>query len=110
MKNLLENISSFLEIKAELIKVELQEDIAELASRLILLVAIVIFASLGLLAATVGISQYLNDILSSNYLGYVLMTSFYALLVMLVVFLNTYFKLAETIKMYILRILEKQDR
>ena len=109
MKELLDNISGFLEVRIELIKVELQEDLAELGSRLILLVAIIIFAFMALLAATVGLSQYLNEVLVSSYLGYGLMTTFYLLLVVALVFLNKYFKLGEALKLYILKILEKES-
>ena len=107
MKELLDNIYGFLEVKIELIKVELQEDLAELGSRLILLVAIIIFAFMALLAATVGLSQYLNEVLVSSYLGYGLITTFYLLMVVALVFLNKYFKLGEALKLYILKILEK---
>ena len=109
MKELLDNISGFLEVRIELIKVELQEDLAELGSRLILFVAIIIFAFMALLAATVGVSQYLNEVLVSSYLGYGLMTTFYLLLVVALVFLNKYFKLGEALKLYILKILEKES-
>ena len=110
MKELLENISSFLELKVELIKVELQEDLAELGSRLILLFAMLIFIFLALLAATIGLSQYLNTVLVSSYMGYVIITSFYLFLVLLTVILNKYFKLDQGLKLYILKILEKKDR
>lgn len=109
MKELLENISGYLEVKIELIKVELQEDLAELGSRLILLVAVIIFAFLAILTATVGISQYLNEVLSSKYLGFILITIFYLFLVVLLVLLNRYFKLGESLRRYILKILDKEN-
>ena len=82
---IIENLTGLIEARMELAKLEIKEEVAKAGARIVaaiifsfLLVMIIIFFSLSL-------ATFLNRVLESMYLGYVIITGFYLLVLILLI-------------------------
>gem|GEM_PF-552035 len=83
LEKISELLIKYLEIRTELIKIQLKEQIARVISQLILVFILLLFSFLIILMASFAISMYLNYLLDSLYLGYVICAGFYVLILIL---------------------------
>ena len=75
-----DDLTAIVEAKVELLKIELKEEAAKTASKLISAVFLGIMVFLIVIFLSVTIASLLNYFLSSNYWGYAIVTLFYTLL------------------------------
>ncbi len=82
---IIENLTALIEARLELAKLEIKEEVAKLGAKIIagivfafLLVMIVIFLSISL-------ATWLNYMLASMFLGYVIITGFYVLVLAILI-------------------------
>lgn len=85
LDNLVNNLSGYLETKAELIKMEIREDVSRMLSQGIVIGTMIFFALLFLLFFSVGLAQYLNTFFTYTFVGYWIVSGIY--LVAFLVFL-----------------------
>lgn len=84
---IIENLTGLIEARVELAKLEVKEEVAKVGAKIVaaivfsfLLIMIIIFLS-------ISVGALLNSVLESMFLGYVIVTGFYLLvLVLLIVF------------------------
>lgn len=77
VKNIINALIGFIETKVELYKIQFKEEIAKALS---ILALVMIFSMVGLLFILFlshFISRLLNDVLESDYLGFLIVTGFY---------------------------------
>jgi len=82
-----ERFKSYVNTKTQLIKLELVERSAVLASGLFAWVLILLFLLLSLLFLSIGVGVYIGQVLENYYLGFISVAGFYALIV-IVLFLS----------------------
>jgi hypothetical protein len=78
--NLVDNVAGFIENKIELTKIEAKETAAKVIVKAILFSAIALFSIFTLIFASVTAALAINSALESNYLGFLIITGFYLLL------------------------------
>ncbi|HYG37729.1 MAG TPA: phage holin family protein [Cytophagales bacterium] len=78
--NLVDNVAGYIENKIELVKLEAKETAARIIVKAILFSAIAIFSFFILIFASITAGLALNSALDSNYLGFLIVTGFYLLL------------------------------
>ncbi len=106
LDSIIENLSGYVENKLEILKIELKEDGAYLASRLILLIFLCTLAFIILLFLSLAAGIVINLWLSSSYLGFLVIGGFYLLLLAVIIIFKNKFKLESKIQSYLLRILK----
>lgn len=78
--SIFDDLTAIVEAKVELLKIELKEEAAKTASKLISAIFFGIIVFLIVIFLSVTIASLLNHFLSSNYWGYAIITFFYTLL------------------------------
>jgi len=106
LDSIIENLSGYVENKLEILKIELKEDGAYLASRLILLIFLCTLAFVILLFLSLAAGIVINLWLSSSYLGFIIIGGFYLLLLVLIIIFKNKLKIESKIQSYLLRILK----
>ena len=106
LDSIIEDLSSYVENKLEILKIELKEDAAFLASRLILLIFLCTLALIILLFLSLAAGIVINLWLGSSYLGFLAIGSFYLLLLLVLIIFKNKLKLESKIQSYLLRILK----
>lgn len=104
LDSIIENLSGYVENKLEILKIELKEDAAIIASRLILLIILCTLAIIILLFLSLTAGIVINLWLGSSYLGFLIIGTFYLLLLLLVIIFKNKFKLESKIQSYLLKI------
>ncbi|MEM8895957.1 MAG: phage holin family protein [Bacteroidota bacterium] len=82
---LLETVSEYVKVKVDLLKVDLIERISGLAALIITFVIVFMLALFLLAFASLTLGSFLNQVLDSQYLGYLIVTAFYVLLLTAVI-------------------------
>ena len=77
---LLDSLSGFLETKLELIKLDVATEVHKIVARAIIILFIASVISLAVMLISVGLSMWLNSLLESNFLGFMIVSVFYVLL------------------------------
>ena len=106
LDSIIENLSGYIENKLEILKIELKEDAASLASQLILLIFLCTLALIILLFLSLAAGIVINLWLSSSYLGFLVIGSSYLLLLVVIIIFRNKLKLESKIQSYLLRILK----
>lgn len=78
--NLVDNVAGYIENKIELVKIEAKETAAKVIVKAILFSAIAVFTLFTLIFASATAALALNSALDSNFLGFLIVTGFYLLL------------------------------
>jgi len=78
--NLVDNVAGYIENKIELTKIEAKETAAKVIVKAILFSSIAIFSIFTLIFASATAALAINSALESNYLGFLIVTGFYLLL------------------------------
>jgi uncharacterized membrane protein len=79
LDNLMANLTGYVETKAELLKIEVREEIAKILSRGLVLVTVIVLASIFLLFFSVGLAHYLNGFFEHPHIGYWIVAGIYGL-------------------------------
>jgi len=85
LDNLIANLSGYVETKAELIKIEIREDVSRILSRAIVIITMIFFVLLFLLFFSIGLAHYFNTFFEASFAGYWIVSAIY--LVAFLVFL-----------------------
>lgn len=83
---LVDNIKGYVETRIELLKLEAQEKIAQLITMVMLAVTLVFFGMLAFMFLNLALGGFLNELLKSQYLGYLIVGLFYLLLMIILAF------------------------
>jgi len=78
--SIFDDLSAIVEAKVELLKIELKEEAAKTATKLISAVFLGLMVFLIVIFLSITIATLLNYFLESNFLGYAIVTLFYLLL------------------------------
>ncbi len=79
LDNLMSNLTGYVETQAELLKLEVREEVAKILSRGLVLVTVILLASLFLLFFSVGLAHYLNGFFAHPFIGYWIVAGIYGL-------------------------------
>jgi hypothetical protein len=83
---LVDNIKGYVETKIELLKLEAQEKIAHLITVVLLIMTLVFFGTLAFMFLNLALGGFLNEVLKSQYLGYLIVGLFYLFLMIILAF------------------------
>jgi len=103
LRDLFQNIQGLVDTKSELAKIEIAEILAQLASKLIYGFFLSIFIFFIVAFASVSLGNYLNNLLSSNFGGYLLLAGVYLILTILLAWLNKKKKITFALQSYFLK-------
>ena len=78
--SLVDNLSGYVEARVNLLKIEIKEDIAKVLSKGLVHASIILFIFLFLIFMSLGIANYLNFVLQSEFHGYWIVSGIYLLL------------------------------
>jgi hypothetical protein len=88
MKELIDSIEDYMKANLELQKVEFKLDFAETISRLTWIGVVALLVYVLFISSTLALAMYLNTVLESKFLGFVLMAGFYLLILVVLIVLN----------------------
>lgn len=83
--SIIDNLTGLIETRLALAKIELKEELAKIAARVI---AMVIFSFLGVMTViffSIWLASFLNSLLESVWAGYAIVTGFYLLILILLI-------------------------
>jgi Mn2+/Fe2+ NRAMP family transporter len=108
LDGIMSSLSGYLEARVALVKLEIREEVAGILSRGLMLLLIFMIGFLCMLFLFIGLANYLNTILESEYAGYMIVALFFGLLLFILLLLRkSFFKLLE--KQFVEMIKEKKD-
>lgn len=84
---LVESVSNYVKIRIDLLKIELIERISGLAALIITFLVIFMLGLFLMAFASLTLGSFLNEVLASTYLGFLIITIFYIILLVIVVFI-----------------------
>ena len=96
--SIIENLTGLVETRLELAKIEMKEELAKIAARVI---ALVIFSFLGVMIViffSIWLATYLNSLLGSLWAGYAIVTGFYFLILILLILFKVHILLQAKIE------------
>lgn len=77
-------ISDYIRAKIEILKLDIAEHLANILAQVIAYFIILIMLSLVLAFSSMGVAFLLNDLMDSNYLGFMIVAGFYLLILLIV--------------------------
>jgi hypothetical protein len=93
LEGLIDNLSGYVEARVALVKMEIREEVAGVLSRGLIVMLIAMVGFLFTLFVSLAAAQYLNAVMMSEYAGYVIVSLFFGLiLLLLIVFRKGIFK------------------
>jgi uncharacterized membrane protein YqjE len=96
LDGIISNLSGYVETRVALVKIEIREEVANILSRGLVIMLIIMVGFLCLLFLSLAGAQYLNTVLESPYAGYVIVALFFGfILALLLVFRKGFFKMFE---------------
>jgi Mn2+/Fe2+ NRAMP family transporter len=104
----IKSLSGYVETRVALMKLEIREEVAGILSRGLMLMLIFMIGFLCLLFLFIGLANYLNMLLESDYAGYIIVALFFALLLLILLLVRkSFFKLLE--RQFVEMIKQKED-
>lgn len=82
----IDNIKGYIDTRIQLLKLEAAEKFAQIITIVLLLITVIFFGMLAFMFLNLALGGFLNQILNSQYLGYLIVGLFYFFLMMLLVF------------------------
>jgi hypothetical protein len=79
------NLTGYVESRVALVKMEIREEVASVLSRALIVMVMFFTGFLVLLFLSVGLAEYLNTLWEGDFMGFVLVGGFYALLLILMI-------------------------
>ncbi len=83
LQKIIDIAKKYIEVRVELLKLDIKEQSSEYLMKGIFLIGIVLFLLLILLFISLGLAFYINEITNSRYYGFFIMAIFYAIVVLL---------------------------
>ena len=77
--NLIHSLTGFVEAKAELLKMEVREEVAKVVSSALMMCVLILLALLALVFFSIGLAGYLNSTYQSSYSGYLMVAAGYTI-------------------------------
>src|SRR6478735_6843061 len=77
LDGIFDHLSGYLEARIELLKIEIQEDVAKTIAAALIYGVVFFFATMFMIFLSIGIAQFLNQYFEKNYIGYWLVAGFY---------------------------------
>ena len=107
--SIVENLSGYVEKRIELFKIEMKEDVALGAARLLIMLVLSLALFMLILFLSLGGAVLLNRTLESDSLGFLLVAGFYLLIFVLFFLLKDTFKFEEKLKSIIMEMFNDLD-
>ncbi|BDD00357.1 phage holin family protein [Persicobacter psychrovividus] len=107
IESLVHNLTSFVETRVELAKLQVGEQAAYIISKALIFIALIAILSLFFLFATIALGYFLNALLDSRYLGFVIIAGTYLLFGVILIWkqkaisatlMNYFYKFIETME------------
>ncbi|MDN5203954.1 phage holin family protein [Fulvivirgaceae bacterium BMA10] len=84
----IKNLIGFVETKIELLKLDVREEISKVLAKLIAIIVLLLLCFLMIIFLSLALGNYLNDILESSFLGYLIVAAVYLILIAIMNFLK----------------------
>jgi hypothetical protein len=107
--DIIEKITEYIQIKTELIKLKLVGYISRVLANVLAFVFIAIIAFFFIFFLSFSLGSYLNTYFESEYLGHLVVTGFYLLLIIIIFLLAKTGKIQSWLENLILKIAEQED-
>lgn len=95
---LIENLTGFIKVKIELLKLDILEEISKGIANLFSLMILMILGLFVLAFASLTLAIFINNYLETPYMGYLIITGFYAVILLVFILLAKSGKLAVLIE------------
>jgi uncharacterized membrane protein YqjE len=82
---LLKNVVGYLETRVELVKLEAKEEVAKILARLLLFTLLMLLFAMFVIISSITFGLYLNYLLESAFLGMVIVSGFYFLILVILI-------------------------
>lgn len=86
--SLFEHLTSFIESKVEIYKIEIKEDVAQSLSKMMVVLLLGFIGTFFFLFFNIALGYYLGELLESLFLGFLIISGFYLLLFLLLYLLR----------------------
>ncbi len=83
IEKLTELVLKYVEVKSELIKLQIKENVFQIIASIIFAFTLIIFAFLIMILLSVAFATYINGWLDSDHLGFTIVGSFYTIILVL---------------------------
>ena len=94
LDEIIKSLSGYVEARVGLIKIEIREEVAGILSRGLMIMIFFLVGFMCFLFLSLGLANYLNTLLESEFAGYMIVSLFFGLLFcLLVVFRKSFFKM-----------------
>ncbi|GJM62357.1 MULTISPECIES: phage holin family protein [Persicobacter] len=107
IESLVSNLTGYVESRIELAKLQVGEQAAWVLSRALISIVLIFLFGLFFLFATIALGYFLNAVLNSVYLGFVIIAGFYLLIIVLIAALRA--KIINTIMNWFYEIMETME-
>lgn len=108
LDEIIKNLSGYVETRVALVKLEIREEVAGVLSRGLMIMLVFMIGFLFMLFLCIGLAEYLNTLLESQFAGYLLMALFFGLvLVVLLLTRKSFFRMME--KQFLALIKQRQQ-
>lgn len=86
LDGVIENAQGYIDSKVQLVKLEVQEKLTTAITWMLLLTCIVFLSLMFLAFLSIALGYFLNSLLNSSYLGFLILAAFFFLLILILVF------------------------
>ncbi|HMJ69687.1 MAG TPA: phage holin family protein [Cyclobacteriaceae bacterium] len=96
LEGLISNLTSYVETRVALAKIEIRDEVAGILSRGLMIMLLILVGFLCMLFLSFAAAHFLNDLMMSEYAGYVIVALFFGLLLLLLlIFRKNFFRRVE---------------
>ncbi|MEJ0030978.1 MAG: phage holin family protein [Bacteroidota bacterium] len=96
LDGIISNLTGYVETRVALVKIEIREEVAAILSRGLMIMIMFMIGFLFILFVSLGLAQYLNTLLESQFVGYMIVALFFGILLcVLLIGRKGFFKMLE---------------
>ena len=106
---IIENLTGLIEARLELAKIEIKEEVAKTGARIITGIVLAFLAVMIVIFLSMSLATWLNYLLDSVYLGYVIVTGFYLLVLVLLIVFKVHVWLQQKIEAMLIQPVDEND-
>ena len=106
---IIENLTGLIEARLELAKIEIKEEVAKTGARIITGIVLAFLALMIVIFLSVSLATWFNYLLDSVYLGYVIVTAFYLLVLVLLIVFKVHVWLQQKIEAMLIQPVDEND-
>jgi uncharacterized membrane protein len=85
LDSIVDHISGYIETRVALVKMEIREEVATALSRVLIILIMFLTGILFLLFISIGLAEYLNQVIGGDYAGFMIVAGFYGSLLLLMI-------------------------